>query len=52
MAASFRTEVPVRRGERGLGVVVSPNNIILELAPGGTAAEDKKLQTGDLVICP
>ena len=43
-------EVPVRRTERGLGVVVSPNNVILELAPGGSAAEDRQLQTGDVVV--
>ena len=49
-AATYRTEVPVRRGERGFGVVIAPNNIILDLAPGGTAEDDRKLQVGDAVL--
>ena len=43
-------EIGVRRGNHGLGVVVSPNNFILELAAGGAAEEDARLLVGDLVV--
>jgi hypothetical protein len=46
----IEAEVHVRRTAQGLGVVVSPNNIILEMAPGGPAEEDGKLKVGDVVV--
>ena len=47
---SVDVEVAVRRGEKGLGIVVSELNEIQQLAVGGTAEADKKLLTGDVVI--
>ena len=42
--------VSVRRGAGGLGLVVSPQNVVLELTAGGAAAEDGQLRIGDTVL--
>jgi len=42
--------VSVRRGAGGLGLVVSPQNVVLELTAGGAAAEDGLLRIGDTVL--
>ena len=42
--------ITVRRGEKGLGLIVNGANIVVELAPGGQAEEDGKLAVGDLVV--
>ena len=40
---------PVRRGNKGLGIVVNGQNILVELLEGGQAEEDGYLQVGDLI---
>lgn len=41
--------VRVRRTERGLGIDINKQNVIVALLPGMAAAEDALLQVGDLV---
>eukprot|EP00965_Chrysotila_dentata_P053355 1770537-Pleurochrysis_carterae.AAC.3 len=43
-------DVRVRRGEEGMGIVVSQDNILLELTPDGSAKEDGILRPGDVII--
>lgn len=43
-------ELPVRRGKSGLGIVVSPQNILLELTRGGMAFVDAQLRVGDHIV--
>lgn len=43
-------QITVRRGSRGLGLLVNSSNIITELAAGGQAAQDSQLAVGDLVV--
>ena len=43
-------QVTVRRGSRGLGLLVNSSNIITELTAGGQAAQEGQLAVGDLVV--
>ena len=42
--------IQVRRGSRGLGLLVNSANIVTELAAGGQAEQDAQLAVGDLVV--
>ena len=42
--------VSVSRGAGGLGLIVSPQNVVLELTAGGSAAEDGQLRIGDIIL--
>ena len=48
--ASTLLQVPVRRGNQGLGLVVDDQNIITELTAGGQAEQEGQLAVGDLVV--
>ena len=37
---TYELTVPVRKGERGMGIVVNPENCVIELAADGPAMAD------------
>ena len=43
-------QITVRRGSRGLGLLVNSQNIITELTAGGQAEQEGQLAVGDLVV--
>ena len=40
---TYELTVPVRKGERGMGIVVNPENCVIELAADGPAMADGRL---------
>ena len=46
---TYELTVPVRKGERGMGIVVNPENCVIELAADGPAMADGRLHVGDVV---
>ena len=47
---TYELTVPVRKGERGMGIVVNPENCVIELAADGPAMADGRLHVGDVVV--